>query len=154
MTKKIQLSKAVLVKKYFEENKSLKKIADELNLGVGTVYRNFKRQGIKTKNISDYNVWNKDLTCFDDKRILNGNQHPRWKDKTKYYVGYKLIKRTILPCKCDKCDNIAVLLHHIDGDTRNNELFNLLPLCRCCHTRLHNKQRRNFKPGTAENFKN
>lgn len=40
--------------------------------------------------------------------------------------------------QCDNCgstENIEV--HHIDGDRTNDDLDNLLPLCRDCHSRLH-----------------
>lgn len=53
------------------------------------------------------------------------------------------------------CENLAQLVHHMDGksvrnstkDQINNELDNLLPLCRPCHAALHakNELRKNGK---------
>jgi hypothetical protein len=40
--------------------------------------------------------------------------------------------------RCGECgsdENIVV--HHVDGDREHNELQNLLPLCRSCHTKVH-----------------
>lgn len=33
----------------------------------------------------------------------------------------------------------VLVIHHIDTDRSNNDLSNLMLLCRQCHKRLHNK---------------
>ena len=38
---------------------------------------------------------------------------------------------------CSSADDVQV--HHLDGDRNNNDLDNLIPLCRQCHTKLHSK---------------
>ena len=41
---------------------------------------------------------------------------------------------------CSKCGNIRGVRHHIDGDTFNNVLENILVLCQSCHAKLHYTQ--------------
>lgn len=53
---------------------------------------------------------------------------------------------------CQHCGSVSDLqVHHIDGngvtspkEQRNNDLANLLTLCRSCHTKVHHKER-NYK---------
>jgi predicted RNA-binding Zn-ribbon protein involved in translation (DUF1610 family) len=49
--------------------------------------------------------------------------------------------------KCKFCGIKAQVIHHIDGngdprdkETLNNNIDNLIPLCRACHARLHLEQ--------------
>lgn len=40
--------------------------------------------------------------------------------------------------RCQKCQKEKnLIVHHIDGDDRNNDLLNLITLCIECHLRLH-----------------
>ena len=134
------INKIFLQELYYKENRSLKEISEILGLPKTTLWRRFKSFGLEAKKPI---AWNKGLTCFDDKRILSGENHPRWKDHNKYYIEYKLKKKKMIKdgLKCSKCNKNAFLLHHIDKDTKNNKSKNLLPLCHFCHTILHNKER-------------
>ncbi len=41
-------------------------------------------------------------------------------------------------CACQKCDGTNnLLVHHVDGNDRNNDLGNLITLCIPCHLWLH-----------------
>ena len=44
--------------------------------------------------------------------------------------------------KLCKCNNKSVVLHHLDGNSRNNNFSNLLPVCLSCHMRLHIERKR------------
>jgi len=39
--------------------------------------------------------------------------------------------------KCQKCGKKAILIHHIDGNWKNNVYNNLISLCNKCHLNLH-----------------
>jgi len=40
--------------------------------------------------------------------------------------------------ECGVCaDSDGVQVHHIDGDRGNNDIENLIPLCRDCHSTVH-----------------
>lgn len=50
-------------------------------------------------------------------------------------------RETCLASRAEECFACHVdediVVHHIDGDRSNNELDNLIPLCRPCHSTLH-----------------
>ena len=68
---------------------------------------------------------------YDDSR---GNSHQR---------GYNKQWRSIREAKltknpfCEVCTAIAVLVHHIDENPRNNHMSNLLSACTACHSKIH-----------------
>jgi len=137
----MKLTKEFFNDYYYNRKLSFKKIAEITDFSVGTLHRNFKKLNlVATKREK---AWNSGITCFDDPRILSGEKHPRWKNKSKYYIEYKLIRKEIIngKTKCAHCNKIAQILHHKDKDTDNNTLKNLLPLCKSCHMILHNKER-------------
>lgn len=41
--------------------------------------------------------------------------------------------------QCSLCDDPSgrIVVHHIDGDRENNDLENLMPVCRGCHKCIH-----------------
>lgn len=42
---------------------------------------------------------------------------------------------------CEKCNQLAKVVHHLDGDQLNNAIENLQSLCRDCHERAHGRKR-------------
>jgi len=86
-------------------------------------------------------AWNSGKTYKDDSRILAKENHPRHKKTIYYNSDFKRIRKKMLPCDCSRCNKSAKLIHHKDGDVFNNLKENLEPLCKSCHTTLHNKQR-------------
>lgn len=137
----MKLTKGFFNYYYYNRKLSFKKIAEATNFSVGTLHRNFKKLNLIA--IKRDKAWNSGKTCFDDPRILSGKNHPRWKDKSKYYIEFKLKRREIIngKTKCSHCNKVAKLLHHKDKNTNNNTYNNLMPLCKSCHTILHNKER-------------
>jgi len=49
----------------------------------------------------------------------------------------KCLKQRINICSVCGASNKKLQVHHIDGDRTNNDLENLTPLCRDCHTEVH-----------------
>lgn len=64
----------------------------------------------------------------------------------------KLIEEDLKEHKCEKCNNthwlncsIPIELHHIDGNSKNNNLKNLQILCPNCHAQTSNYRGKNKK---------
>jgi hypothetical protein len=62
-----------------------------------------------------------------------------------YYKNRQIaFDRDEYKCQCCGCENGKLktnthVVHHIDGDTFNNSLSNLITLCTQCHASLHKK---------------
>jgi hypothetical protein len=143
-----EIDKDRLYELYVVEKNSMKEVATLLGCGVGTVHRHIRKLLIETRPTGlnkDGTCWNKGKTYKDDNRILAKKKHPRYIDGRTYPSDYRDMKKKILPCQCDSCEDIATLLHHIDGDIHNNKLSNLKPLCFSCHTIYHNIKRESYK---------
>jgi 5-methylcytosine-specific restriction protein A len=47
---------------------------------------------------------------------------------------------------CQKCENFPIfrkadLVHHIDGNSKNNAMENLMSVCTACHEKIHKNDR-------------
>lgn len=91
--------------------------------------------------------WNK------DKSFMAGKKHWNWmggKSKEKYGMGFtKLLKKKVSGRDNNKCiacrvsgDKTTLDIHHIDYNKKNNDINNLVTLCKSCHSRTNYK--RNF----------
>ncbi|MGY0504281.1 HNH endonuclease signature motif containing protein [Luteimonas sp. e5] len=51
--------------------------------------------------------------------------------------AWRTIRKAVLTMEplCRHCGEAATDVDHIDGDTFNNHLTNLMPLCKSCHSR-------------------
>ena len=68
--------------------------------------------------------------------------HGKGKDKNDNRKEYLKIAKENFEWKCMKCQTIDngkqdLLVHHIDGDNRNNNKHNLMVLCNPCHFHIH-----------------
>ena len=60
--------------------------------------------------------------------------------KTKISL-YRKIAFINLPKFCAKCfSNKSLIVHHLDKNRRNNQLNNLIILCRSCHYKIHQER--------------
>ena len=64
--------------------------------------------------------------------LLTSIQEKTWYNKIRQII---FERDNSLCVKCGAKDQL--LVHHIDWDDRNNELFNLVTLCHACHCPLH-----------------
>jgi len=95
-------------------------------------------KGLTPWNKNTIRVMKPNKTSFKDK---NGNMNPDGR-KQNYYR--RLIFEDKENVKCNKCDKLAVLVHHKDENFKNNDTNNLEPLCKSCHSIVHETWR-NFK---------
>ena len=76
--------------------------------------------------------WNTGKRYFQ----IEWDKHPLFKYGATRYR--QLLKRSGVSFKCDQC-NVAenIDVHHRDGNRNNNDLSNLVPLCKKCHQHTH-----------------
>lgn len=61
-------------------------------------------------------------------------KQPSWKGASASQVAQRRrIQRRLPLGQCQRCDAIAIDRHHINGDTNDNDIQNILCLCRRCH---------------------
>jgi hypothetical protein len=138
-----KIKKEKLYDLYILKDLSMKEVAETLGVGVGTVHRHIHKEEIPIKPTPE-KAWNSGKTYKDDKRILAKERHPRYIDGRTYPSDFDEMKKSLLPAVCEMCGEDAGCLHHIDTDIHNNKEGNLQPLCKSCHTILHNKKRKSF----------
>jgi hypothetical protein len=78
------------------------------------------------------------LAAWKNKNLIIGEKHASWKSGE--YAYRNIIKRSKVPQFCKNCgekDFRVLLVHHIDGDRKNNDLKDLMWLCHNCHFLKH-----------------
>ena len=60
-----------------------------------------------------------------------------------YDAAWRTVRAAVLAEQptCVVCGALAEVVHHVDGDSRDNDRRNLLALCRDCHERAHGRGR-------------
>jgi hypothetical protein len=112
------------------------------------------------KKIKKYNI---DISHFHHQAWNKGKKNESRKRKIEDYLSNKysiqsyklknrLINEKLFDRKCCKCSNdswegnaIPLELHHIDGNSSNNNLANLTILCPNCHALTGNYRAKNKK---------
>lgn len=82
---------------------------------------------------------NKHCQAIWRNQIFSGNKHPNWKGGQNIYR--KLLKKSKVKLICSRCkikDERVLVVHHKDCNRLNNNIANLIWLCRNCHYLEHN----------------
>ena len=75
---------------------------------------------------------------------MEGSKNYRWKGGKSSY--YRNKARKIMEKKLDRTLKLGEIVHHIDGNIKNNKIRNLMLLpSQSKHVALHNKQRKGLK---------
>jgi len=137
--------------------KNSKSIADVLRglqiAPKGGNYRTVNRRIVKLKIDTSHftgQLWSKGYT-IGPKRLIGEYLSNKYKIGS-YALCLRLIREGIKQRKCEKChlekwleDIIPLELHHIDGNSENNNLSNLQILCPNCHAQTDNYRGKNKK---------
>lgn len=76
-----------------------------------------------------------------------GEKNPNWKGG-RCFAYYNRIAKENLIQKCVLCLKTQQLeIHHKDLDRKNNQLSNIVILCKSCHTKIHKKEKNFSKLG-------
>lgn len=93
--------------------------------------------------------WNKGKKCPQ----LSKENHANWKGGISRDYCYKVFedsrKEKVCVC-CKEKDLNKLLIHHCDGNEKNNDIRNLSCVCNYCHNAMHdtpNKKKNRFKVG-------
>lgn len=99
-----------------------------------------------------YNGVLEDFTVFKKRKYCNrecmkcsflkiGENNQTWSNS--HTTARKINELILHKNKCEKCGNdINLDIHHIDGNWKNNNLDNLMCLCRSCHTKLERNKKK------------
>ena len=71
---------------------------------------------------------------------LKGKLNPNYKGEAciSLMKNHVIYKEFILK-PCEKCNRNSELIHHKDGNRKNNKRVNLMSICYSCHAKIHNK---------------
>jgi hypothetical protein len=75
---------------------------------------------------------------WENKNVRCGINAPNWISGENVYRD--LMDRNNIPYKCARCgisDKRVLVVHHKDGNRRNNDIKNLERICCNCHAILH-----------------
>lgn len=79
----------------------------------------------------------------ENKEIVNARLTANYLERTTSRIrANKLVKKLGWERICSECQSIEKInIHHIDQNPLNNDVTNLILLCRVCHTNLHVRKR-------------
>jgi len=137
------ISKEELHTLYEKELKSLLEIANIKGTTVDTIKRRLKFYKIVQRNRKEsYHLTVLTKIQKRAKKIANGEYVS---DGTNRRVYTGLMLENINHWNCERCGKlqekggINLSIHHKDKNNRNNELNNLMILCKSCHRKIHHK---------------
>ena len=135
--------------KICNESDTVAQAARKLNLHFNTFSRYAKKFGCYNPNQSHKGMkLGPYSTRLDTKDILEG----KYPDYQTYKLKRRLFKEGIKEDKCELCgwcqkrvgeEYSSCELHHIDGNSRNHLLNNLIILCPNCHSLTDNYRSKN-----------
>ena len=153
-TRKDILERKDDILKWISENRPKAYICRELKCKPATLNSYLEKMGIVYKG----NMSQKGYSKFE-KRIPIEKYLNNEKCISTYKLKNKLLEYGIKQCKCEKCGlsewlgvQIPLELHHIDGDTYNNNIENLEILCPNCHALTEYYRGRGIKKYREKNI--
>ncbi len=145
----------------FKHSEETKRKIGLAHLGKSISEETRKKQSVTRKRIyrtGEAVIWCKGLTAETDDRLASsviksaktrqergsarGANNPSWKggiSKYKYAYDWRRISRAyrLLVQNCEMCGLPGYDVHHKDFDKLNNDIKNLMLLCRKCHRKVH-----------------
>lgn len=152
------------LQKYYQL-KTLKELSEIFKRPISKVCRKAREIGLKKdRKLHSQNI-SKSLKVayLEGRRDCRGNKHPNWKNgitqrKDGYYSIYLpshpnarnkrfLLHRYLLELKIGRYLTDKEIVHHIDGDCRNNDVTNLTTMTQSEHIKLHKKWHQQVQEG-------
>ena len=153
MTVKYDKEKFLMVAK---EAVSMQEASREMGISYTTFKRIAKKLNVYKPNQGGVGVKKSyESRTFKIEDIFNG-LHPKYKS---YKLKKRLIEEGYKEHRCEICDvnawngcELTLELHHIDGNSMNNELKNLQILCPNCHSQTESYRGRNKASSFKKEF--
>ena len=130
-----------LIQKYVNELKTCDQIAEECKCTSTLVRKRLINSNIKLRTIKE--TRQQVALKLTKRRNINSNKGNR---KTYLEIAKKELIWKCIHCGALKTNpSFDLIVHHKDGNNRNNELSNLAVLCQRCHAREHMTARKRSK---------
>jgi len=126
-----------------ENSISMLEASKKMNIPFTSFIRRAKKLGCYITNQSGTGVKKPEKKHLDDIILGNVKIRPHNLKKKLFKLGYK--KRICENCGCSEVwtgKPITLELHHINGDSSDNRLYNLMILCPNCHSQTYNYKSR------------
>jgi hypothetical protein len=161
-----------MIRLYVEEKKSTTQIAERLSIPVSTVQHRLKVNGIPLRSRAEGVRLRSDVLGLQAKGRTR-TMTPEWRANIangrrswgmKHAVGTRInsqgyVEYTVGPNNGRRVHDVKMeerigrkllpdeIVHHIDEDKQNNDWDNLALMTHAAHSRLHQRQRREFLQG-------
>jgi len=146
----IEIDENKVIELYTKDFHSVKFIAKYFNVGRSVIRLRLKRNNIKIRSYSEQYKLDKDngrgYNCGVNNGEKNGQYvHGKYVGMKKNRKQYLMIAKNNKKWVCEHCGKTStssgfdLVIHHIDGNNKNNNVNNLMVLCQGCHTKEHFK---------------
>lgn len=133
------ISKMKLIQLYNNEQRSISSIAKEFNVSNNVIARRLTKYKIKPRSYLEQkkidSLLGRNIEAHKNEVIQSGSKQNR-----REYIKKA---KEIFPWKCSICNkkktnkNFDLVVHHKDGNNRNNVSNNLMILCQRHHAKIH-----------------
>lgn len=140
------ISKRQLKKMYLNEKKTMSEISKIFKISKSLIYKRMKMWNIQKRSFSEEvkigQEHSEKVKYYQANRPIITGKFKGWKKNRAEYI--KLAKENY-EWKCMKCGkrktnkNFDLIVHHVDGNNKNNNIKNLMVLCQGCHGKIHFK---------------
>ena len=146
------------IAQFCKESFSYAEVLRKMNMSGGGSHTTLKKRIVADNiDVSHFkgSAWNKGLTGLQGKEKYSLDEVFKKDSPVSQKVLRGYIKRhNIIPYKCEKCGcdghwqdgEIALEVHHKDGNNTNNNIDNLCYLCPNCHALTETYRGKNISP--------
>jgi len=140
---------------YINKTHGMTHIAKKYNVHRSTILYNLNKFNIKRRTFEEQMAASSKNGDIDYRGLIGkenpAHTHGKAVGNKKNREIYLNIAKNNNKWVCDTCgvnntnSNFDLIVHHIDGNNRNNNVDNLMVLCQSCHTKIHVNDKKNVK---------